>query len=108
MEWSDGEERMNTRDDRTLSGLVEDLHAARLSRRGFVSRAAQLVLAVPVASALTAAAAREGLAVPTLAFHLQDGGNTLVVAIPQATVQLDPAVAGSNGYGDILPLVDNI
>ena len=38
---------------------------------------------------------------------MQDGGKTLV-AIPQATVQLDPAVAGSNGYGDILPLVDNI
>ena len=39
---------------------------------------------------------------------LQDGGKTLVVAIPQATVQLDPAVAGSNGYGDIIPLADNI
>jgi ABC-type transport system substrate-binding protein len=30
------------------------------------------------------------------------------VAIPQATVQLDPAVAGSNGYGDILPVWDNV
>ena len=39
---------------------------------------------------------------------LQDGGKTLVVAIPQATVQLDPAVAGSNGYGDIIPINDNI
>jgi peptide/nickel transport system substrate-binding protein len=71
-----------------------------------LTRAAQLGLAVPVASALAAAATREGLAAPTLA--LQDGGKTLVVAIPQSTVQLDPAVAGSNGYGDILPLVDNI
>src|SRR5688500_19948280 len=101
-----GEERMKTRDDRTLSGLVEDLHAARLSRRSFVTRAAQMGLAIPVASALATAATREGLAAPTLAF--QDGGKTLVVAIPQSTVQLDPAVAGSNGYGDILTLVDII
>ena len=63
-------------------------------------------LAIPIAGALATAATREGLAAPTLA--LQDGGKTLVVAIPQATVQLDPAIAGSNGYGDILPLVDNI
>src|SRR5215204_4550809 len=97
---------MKTRDERILSGLVEDLRAARLSRRSFVARAAQMGLAIPVASTLASAAAREGLAAPKLAF--QDGGKTLVVAIPQATVQLDPAVAGSNGYGDILPLVDNI
>jgi len=97
---------MNMSDDRTLSGLIEDLHAARLNRRSFVSRAAQMGLAIPVASTLASAAAREGLAAPKVAF--QDGGKTLVVAIPQATVQLDPAIAGSNGYGDILPLVDNI
>ena len=82
------------------------MHAARLSRRSFVTRAAQMGLTIPVASALATAATRDGLAAPRLAF--QDGGKTLVVAIPQATVQLDPAVAGSNGYGDILPLVDNI
>src|SRR5215213_6351769 len=97
---------MNTSDDRTLSGLVEDLRAARLSRRSFVTRAAQMGVAIPVASSLATAATREGLAAPALAF--QDGGKTLVVAIPQATVQLDPAIAGSNGYGDILPMVDNI
>src|SRR5215212_3413489 len=97
---------MKTRDERILSGLVEDLRAARLSRRSFVARAAQMGVAIPVASALAAAATREGLAAPKIAW--QDGGKTLVVAIPQATVQLDPAVAGSNGYGDILPLVDNI
>jgi peptide/nickel transport system substrate-binding protein len=99
---------MNTRDARTLSGLVEDLHAARLSRRSFVTRAAQIGLTIPVASALARATTREGLAAPKVAVHLQDGGKTLVVAIPQSTVQLDPAIAGSNGYGDILPLVDNI
>jgi peptide/nickel transport system substrate-binding protein len=97
---------MNTRDERTLSGLVEDLRGGRLNRRSFVSRAAQLGLAIPVAGALASAATREGAAAPRIA--VQDGGKTLVVAIPQATVQLDPAVAGSNGYGDILPLVDNI
>src|SRR5215211_8577337 len=93
---------MNIRDARTLSGLVEDLHAARLSRRGFVTRAAQIGLTIPVASALARATTREGLAAPKVAF--QDGGKTLVVAIPQSTAQLDPAIAGSNGYGDILPL----
>jgi peptide/nickel transport system substrate-binding protein len=97
---------MNTRDERTLSGLVEDLRGGRLNRRSFVSRAAQLGLAIPVAGVLASAATREGAAAPRIA--VQDGGKTLVVAIPQATVQLDPAVAGSNGYGDILPLVDNI
>ena len=75
---------MNTHDDRTLSGLVEDLHVARVSRRSFVTRAAQMGLAIPIASALSTAATREGLAAPRPAF--QDGGKTLVVAIPQATV----------------------
>jgi peptide/nickel transport system substrate-binding protein len=97
---------MNDRDGRSLSELVDDLHAARLSRRGFVTRATQMGLTIPLASALATAATREGVASPALA--LQDGGKTLVVAIPQATVQLDPAIAGSNGYGDIIPLADNI
>src|SRR5215213_10125336 len=60
----DGEVRMNTGDERTLSGLVEDLHAARLSRRSFVGRAAQMGLTIPVASALARATTREGLAAP--------------------------------------------
>jgi peptide/nickel transport system substrate-binding protein len=100
------EKRMDQSQERALSKLVADLHAGRLSRRAFVTRAGQLGLALPLASALAAAATRAGLAAPTLA--LQDGGKTLVVAIPQATVQLDPAIAGSNGYGDIIPLADNI
>jgi ABC-type transport system substrate-binding protein len=93
-------------DVRRLIKLVSDLRSRQFNRRTFVARTAQMGLAVPIASALATAATREGLAAPTLA--LQDGGKTLVVAIPQATVQLDPAIAGSNGYGDILPLVDNI
>ena len=39
---------------------------------------------------------------------LQDGGKTLVLAITQTTVQLDPAIAGSNGYGDIIPINENL
>lgn len=97
---------MDDRQATALSMLVDDLHARRVGRRAFVSRAAQLGLTVPIASALATAAARAGLAAPAVA--LQDAGKTLVVAIPQATVQLDPAIAGSNGYGDIIPLADNI
>jgi peptide/nickel transport system substrate-binding protein len=93
-------------DKRTLARLVDDLHAARVSRREFVTRAARLGLAVPVASTLATVTTRSGLTAPTVA--LQDGGKTLIVAIPQATVQLDPAIAGSNGYGDIIPITDNI
>ncbi|MDQ2653183.1 MAG: ABC transporter substrate-binding protein, partial [Chloroflexota bacterium] len=89
-----------------LSTLVNDLHAARLDRRGFLANAARLGLAAPIALSLANLATREGTAAPALA--LQDAGQTLIVAIPQATVQLDPAVAGSNGYGDILPVWDNV
>jgi peptide/nickel transport system substrate-binding protein len=93
-------------DQKTLTRLVADLHARQLGRRAFIARAAQLGIAAPVATALAATTARQSYAAPRVA--LQDGGKTLVVAIPQATVQLDPAIAGSNGYGDIIPLVDNI
>lgn len=97
---------MDTHDGLTLTALVDDLHARRLSRRAFMWRAMQLGMAVPIATALANTTSRQGLAAPSLA--LQDGGKTLIVAIPQATVQLDPAVAGSNGYGDILPVWDNV
>ena len=89
-----------------LSTLVRDLNAARLDRRGFLANAARLGLAAPIAASLANVATRDGAAAPSLA--LQDAGKTLIVAIPQATVQLDPAVAGSNGYGDILPVWDNV
>jgi peptide/nickel transport system substrate-binding protein len=97
---------MNAKNKLALGKLVDDLHAARLSRRAFVTRTAQLGVAAPIAAALASIATRPGLAAPALA--LQDSGKTLVVAIPQATVQLDPAIAGSNGYGDILPIWDNV
>jgi ABC-type transport system substrate-binding protein len=97
---------MNRDQTKELSTLVNDLHAARLNRRGFLANAARLGLAAPIAASLVNLATRNGVAAPSLA--LQDAGKTLIVAIPQATVQLDPAVAGSNGYGDILPVWDNV
>jgi peptide/nickel transport system substrate-binding protein len=97
---------MNDYEGHMLKGLVAARRAGRLSRRGFIIRAAQLGIGLPLAASLAKVSAQSALAAPSLA--LQDGGKTLVVAIPQATVQLDPAVAGSNGYGDIIPLADNI
>src|SRR5688572_11848596 len=93
-------------EERSLTNLVADLHAGQVSRRAFVIPAAQMGLPIPIAAALATAATREGLAAPALA--LQDGGKTVVAAIPQAMVQLDPVIAGSKGYGDIIPLADNI
>jgi peptide/nickel transport system substrate-binding protein len=78
------------------------LAAARLDRRALLARTAGLGLALPLGAAIAAVARRGGVA------YAQDGGTTLVAAIAQATAQLDPAVAGSNGYGDIIPLTDNI
>jgi peptide/nickel transport system substrate-binding protein len=93
---------MSIQDVPSLSRLVEDLNAGRVSRRGFVSAAAKLGLSAPLAGAIFGASTR-GAGVDA-----QDDGKTLIVAIPQATVQLDPAVAGSNGYGDIIPTNENI
>jgi peptide/nickel transport system substrate-binding protein len=76
--------------------------SARIDRRTLLARSAGLALAAPLGVAL-ASAERHGIALAA-----QVGGKTLVAAIPQATAQLDPAVAGSNGYGDIIPLTDNI
>ncbi len=83
--------------------LISDLKSARLSRRGFVSGAAGLGIAAPLAGAMYAAGLQNAGAV-----LLQDDGKTLVIAIAQSTVQLDPAIAGSNGYGDIIPIHDNL
>jgi peptide/nickel transport system substrate-binding protein len=87
-----------------LSDLVEQLNAGTINRRGFISGAAKLGLSAPLAASIFGLATGRTNA----AVSLQDGGKTLIVAIPQATVQLDPAVAGSNGYGDIIPTNENI
>ncbi|HET7095702.1 MAG TPA: ABC transporter substrate-binding protein, partial [Thermomicrobiales bacterium] len=98
---------MSTQDDnRRLETLIASLRAGGISRRRFVLGAAQLGIAAPIAGALVSAASRRTAAAPRA--WLQDNGKTLVVAIAQQTVQLDPAIAGSNGYGDILPLTDNM
>ena len=89
--------------DRDPQRLVSDLAANRLSRRGFLSGAASLGIAAPLAGSIHLASRGNARAV-----SLQDGGKTLVVAIAQSTVQLDPAIAGSNGYGDIIPIHDNL
>lgn len=83
-----------------------------LSRRAFFAKMTRLGIGGAAALALwqtglgKVGAAPAGQAA-TARLHLQDE-KTLVVAIPQATVQLDPAVAGSNGYGDIIPINENI
>ena len=93
-------------------GLVTALDSAELSRREFFGNLARLGIAGAVATALWqmrlrgAGATSSGSAILPR-FSLQDG-KTLIVAIPQATVQLDPAVAGANGYGDIIPINENI
>ncbi|HEY7034332.1 MAG TPA: ABC transporter substrate-binding protein [Thermomicrobiales bacterium] len=96
-----------------LAQLVDELNAGRVSRRRFVATATKLGLSAPLAAAVFGASVHGGGAAgrgtaPRVALDRQGGGKTLVVSFPQATVQLDPAVAGSNGYGDIIPTNENI
>jgi peptide/nickel transport system substrate-binding protein len=99
-------------DPANLRALVASLDAAELDRRQFFANLARLGIAGAAASALwqvgvrRAGASSSGSATAPR-FSLQDE-KTLIVAIPQATVQLDPAVAGGNGYGDIIPINENI
>jgi peptide/nickel transport system substrate-binding protein len=95
-----------------LRALVASLDAHELDRRQFFANLAKLGIAGAAATALwqtgvsrAGATAAGSAAAPR--FSLQDE-KTLIVAIPQATVQLDPAVAGGNGYGDIIPINENI
>jgi peptide/nickel transport system substrate-binding protein len=95
-----------------LRALVADLESADLSRREFIGNLTRLGIGGAAAVALwqqgiarVGATSTGSAAAPR--FSLQDE-KTLIVAIPQATVQLDPAVAGSNGYGDIIPINENI
>jgi peptide/nickel transport system substrate-binding protein len=97
----------------TLAGIVDELRQGRLSRRGFIAAATKTGLSASMAAGIFAAVGAGASAagggrgrVADVSF--QDGGKTLVVSIAQATVQLDPAIAGSNGYGDIIPINENI
>src|SRR5680860_1860750 len=89
-----------------LGVLVNELTTGKLSRRQFIAGATGLGLSASLAGALFQTHQTGALAAPALS--LQDEGSTLVVAIVQSTVQLDPAVAGSNGYGDIIPINENL
>ncbi|CAN5473588.1 ABC transporter substrate-binding protein [soil metagenome] len=89
--------------------LVEIANNRSASRRGFMKTAAALGLAAPLGSLLwQGAQAGPAATGRSFQFSAQDGGKTLVVSIPQQTVQLDPGLAGGNGYGDIIPITDNI
>lgn len=89
-----------------LAMLAQDLQGGKLGRRQFMIGAAQLGISASLATVIFKAHSSGSLAAPALS--LQDDGKTLVVAIVQSTVQLDPAVAGSNGYGDIIPINENL
>ncbi len=95
-----------------LSRLLSDVRGGRINRRQFVRAAASLGLTVPLAASIAKLSEQGALAGgtggPRAGAWLQDGGKTLVVAIAQSTVQLDPAIAGSNGYGDIIPITGNL
>jgi peptide/nickel transport system substrate-binding protein len=91
-------------DETTLDELIGQLKAGRVSRRGFVSGAAKFGLSASIAGAIFKAVDAHGAG----AASLQDGGKTLVIALPQSTVQLDPAIAGTTGYGDIIPINENL
>lgn len=85
---------------------------ARLTRRGLIQRSAGLGLSAALAAAVVEAGGAEALAASGAggairAASLQSNDKTLVLAIPQSTVQLDPAIGGSNGYGDIIPINEN-
>jgi peptide/nickel transport system substrate-binding protein len=93
----------------SAENLVELSQQRSTSRRRFLQAGAALGLSAPLASLLwQGAQAAPSAAGRTYQFAAQDGGKTLVVSIPQQTVQLDPGLAGGNGYGDIIPIADNI
>jgi peptide/nickel transport system substrate-binding protein len=104
---------MTSSEHTNLGEIVEDLRQGRLSRRGFLTVASKLGISASLAGALLSASDSGALAAGVrsgrvLDARFQDGGKTLVVSIAQSTVQLDPAIAGSNGYGDIIPINENI
>ena len=100
---------MSTPSRTPLARLAADAGSGRIDRRGFIGSAAALGLGAALAgSVYDAAAAAPAQRAAGLDVSLQDGGKTLVVAITQSTVQLDPSIGGSNGYGDIIPINENL
>ena len=104
---------MSRADDQSLDLVNKTAGNGQFDRRAFLSTTTKLGLSAALAGALfdsvhtrtSAAGAAPG---PIRSVSLQDDGKTLVVAITQATVQLDPSIAGSNGYGDIIPVNENL
>ncbi|MFL5759411.1 MAG: ABC transporter substrate-binding protein [Thermomicrobiales bacterium] len=97
---------VSVQDQSTLGELIDRLQAGRVSRRHFITGATKFGLSASLAGAIFQAAKSRGTAAAGVS--LQDGGKTLVVALPQSTVQLDPAIAGTTGYGDIIPINENL
>lgn len=95
-----------------LRDAIDELRQGRLNRRGFIAAASRAGVTASMAGAIYSAtgghASAAGGSGRVLNARFQEGGKTLVIAIAQATVQLDPAIAGSNGYGDIIPINENI
>src|SRR6478735_5152192 len=103
------QERTHMSTASAIESLVARAQRGSVSRRNFLQSAGALGLSAAIGSALwEGAVAAPASGRPAFRVSAQDGGRTLVVAIPQQTVQLDPAVAGGNGYGDIIPIHDNI
>jgi len=102
----------HSNESRDLSTLVTSLDRTDLTRREFFANLTRLGIGGALATALwqarvLGAGAASGSSAAAPHFSLQDG-KTLIMAIPQSIVQLDPAVAGANGYGDIIPINENI
>lgn len=93
--------------------LITQSAARRLTRRTFLSASSKVGLALPLASALAVSASARTSAGPASGpslsgAKLQGDGNAVVAAIPQKTLNLDPALAGADGYGDIIPMSGNL
>lgn len=104
---------MSQSDQHAMTSLMSALSAGRITRRAFIAGAGKLGLSASLATAvyeagLGTSAAAPGTTGAIRSVSFQDGGKTLVLGITQTTVQLDPSIAGSNGYGDIIPINENL
>lgn len=104
---------MANSDSRAIVELVEGLREGRFTRRGFLAAGTKAGLTASMAAAIFLASESGGLAAGgarSRSFNVeaQDGGKTLIVSFPQSTLQLDPAAAGVSGYGDIIPINENL
>ena len=104
---------MTTPPDSSLSTLLAATDHMTIDRRTFLTAAGELGFSTALAGAIfdarRASVGAAGAATGQIrSIALQDNGKTLVLGITQATIQLDPSIAGSNGYGDIIPINENV